>query len=159
MCFTLHSYSIQRADQHKSGNSFLPTIGYIQRTFYIKFTPKRCNNWHVISFIHCGSEKRIYRYRFPGNQLRQLVLEKEVASYIWVYSNFLIKYLTPFENDAEIRLFSFLMQSLCKQPEYTFIKKMASPKIDFYLEVFKQPKNHVLSYVTGAIQHKDTGIY
>ena len=30
MCFTLHSHSIQRAHQHKSRNSSLPTIGYIQ---------------------------------------------------------------------------------------------------------------------------------
>ena len=36
------------------------------------------------------------------------------------------------------------MQSICKQPEDTFIK-MASLKIDFYFEVFKQLKNHVLS--------------
>ena len=36
------------------------------------------------------------------------------------------------------------MQSICKQPEDTFIK-MASLKIDFYFEVFKQLKNYVLS--------------
>ena len=36
------------------------------------------------------------------------------------------------------------MQSICKQPEDTFIK-MASLKIDFYFEFFKQLKNHVLS--------------
>ena len=36
------------------------------------------------------------------------------------------------------------MQSICKQPEDTFIK-MASLKTDFYFEVFKQLKNHVLS--------------
>ena len=80
----------------------------------------------------------------------QLMLE-EVASY-------LIKNLTPFEDDAEIHLLNFLMQSICKQPEDTFIK-MASLKIDFYFEVFKQLKNHVLSYLTGATQHKDTRIY
>ena len=34
--------------------------------------------------------------------------------------------------------------------------KMASPKIDFYFELFKQLKNHVLSYLTGATEHKDT---
>ena len=77
---------------------------------------------------------------------------------IWVHSNSLIKNLTPFEDDAEIRLLNFLMQSICKQPEDTFIK-MASLKIDFYFEVFKQLKNHVLSYLTGTTQHKDTGIY
>ena len=21
-----------------------------------------CNNWHMISFIHCRSEKRVYRF-------------------------------------------------------------------------------------------------
>ena len=36
---------------------------------------------------------------------------------------------------------------------------MASLKIDFYFEVFKQLKNHVLSYLTGATYYKDTGIY
>ena len=39
-----------------------------QKTFYIILNRKRCNNWHMISFIHCGSEKRVYR--FPsGNKL------------------------------------------------------------------------------------------
>ena len=37
--------------------------------------------------------------------------------------------------------------------------KMDSLKIDFYLEVFKQLKNHVLSYLRRATYHKDTGIY
>ena len=37
------------------------------------------------------------------------MLEKEVASYIWVYSNSLIKNLKTFEDDAEIRLLNFLM--------------------------------------------------
>ena len=56
MCFTLHSHSIQRVDQH------IPIVEIVVR--------KRCNNWHMISFIHCGSEKRVYRHRFPGcNQL------------------------------------------------------------------------------------------
>ena len=50
------------------------------------------------------------------------------------------------------------MQSICKQPEDNFIK-MASLEIDFYFEVLKRLKNHVLSYLTGAEQHKDTGIY
>ena len=70
------------------------------------------------------------------------MLEKEIASYIWVHSNSLIKNLTLFEDDAEIRLLNFLMQSIYKQkqPEGTFIK-MASPKIDFYVEVFKKLKN------------------
>ena len=75
--------------------------------------------------------------------------EKEVASYIWVHSNSVIKTLTPFEDDAEIHLLNFLMQSICKQPEDTFIK-MASTKIDFYFKVFKQLENHFLSYLIGA---------
>ena len=62
---------------------------------------------------------------------------EEAASYTWVHSNSVIKNLAAFEDDAEIRLLNFLMQSICKQPEDTFIK-MASPKIDFYFEVFKQ---------------------
>ena len=61
-----------------------------------------------------------------------------------MHNNSLIKNLTPFEDDAEIRLLNFL-----KQPEDIFIK-MASPKIDFYIKVFKQLKNHVLSYLMGA---------
>ena len=87
----------------------------------------------MISFIHSGSEK-ITDTGFLATS--QLMLE-EVASYIWAHSNSLIKNLTPFENDAEIRLLNFLMQSLCKQPEDTFIQ-MASPKLAFYFEVFKQ---------------------
>ena len=58
---------------------------------------------------------------------------------IWVHSNSLIKNLTPFEDDTEICWLNFLMQSICKQPEDSFIK-MASLKIDFYSEVFKQLK-------------------
>ena len=96
----------------------------------------------MIRFIHCGSEKRVYRYTFPsGNQLadaREVDLRCS-----------LIKSLTPFEDDAEIRLLNFLMQFVCIQPRDTFIK-MALPKIGFYFEVFKQLKNHVLSYLTGA---------
>ena len=53
-----------------------------------------------------------------------------------MHSNSLIKNFTLFEDDAEIRLLSFLIYSICKQPEYTFIK-MASFKIDFYFEIFK----------------------
>ena len=41
------------------------------------------------------------------------------------------------------------MQSIYKQPEDTFIK-MALLEIDFYFEVSKQLKNHVLSYLTEA---------
>ena len=59
---------------------------------------------------------------------------EEVASFTWAHSNSSIKNLTPFEDDAEIRLLNFRIQSICKQP---FIK-MATPKIDFYFEVFKQ---------------------
>ena len=43
---------------------------------------------------------------------------EEVASYnIWAHSSSLIKKLTPFEDDAEIRLVNVLMKSICKQPE------------------------------------------
>ena len=66
-----------------------------------------------------------------------------------MHYNSLIKNLTPFEDDAESRLLSFLMPSIFKQPEDTLIK-MVSHKTDFYFEVFKQLKNHVLSYLTGA---------
>ena len=62
---------------------------------------------------------------------------EEVASYIWAHSNSLIKNLALFEDDPEIRLLNFLMYSIYKQPENTFIK-MTSPKIDFCFEVFKQ---------------------
>ena len=41
-------------------------------------------------------------------------------------------------------------KSICKQAEDTFTM-MASLKIDSYSEVFKQLKNHILSYLTGAI--------
>ena len=49
MCFTLNSYSIQRADQHtaNSRNSCLPTrihqvfLKKLLKTFYIKFTQKK----------------------------------------------------------------------------------------------------------------------
>ena len=37
------------------------------------------------------------------------MLEKEVASYIWVHGNSVIKTLAPFEDDAEIHLLNFLM--------------------------------------------------
>ena len=57
----------------------------------------------------------------------QLMLEKEVASYIWVHSDFLIKNVTSFEDDTELRFLNFLMHSICKQSEDTFIK-MTSPK-------------------------------
>ena len=69
MCFTLHSNNIQRADLHianSRNSSCLPTrihpvyLKKSQKTFYIKFTQKSCNNWYMISFIHCGS---------AGNQL------------------------------------------------------------------------------------------
>ena len=68
---------------------------------------------------------------------------------IWMHSNSLIKKLTPFEYDAEILFLNFLTQSICAQPEDTFIK-MASLKINFHFEVFKQLKNHVLIYLPRA---------
>ena len=56
----------------------------------------------MISFIHYGSEKRIYR--FPsGNNLANA----------WegggVIDNSLIKHLKPFEDDAEMCLLNFQM--------------------------------------------------
>ena len=81
---------------------------------------------------------------------------EEVASYIWGHSNSLIKNLTPFKDDAEILFPTVLMQSDCKQVEDIFFQ-MASTKIDFYFEVSKQLQNKVLSYLTGATQHKETG--
>ena len=88
----------------------------------------------MISFIHSGSEK----FRDIGFLAISQLMPEEVASYnIWTHSNSLIKNVTPFEDDAEIRLLNVLMQSICKQPEDTFIQ-MASPKIDFCFEVFKQ---------------------
>ena len=87
----------------------------------------------MISFIHSGSEK----FTDTGFLATSQLMLEEVASYIWAHSNSLIKNLTPFEDDAEIHLLNVLMQSICKQPEDTFIQ-MVSPKIDFYFEVFKQ---------------------
>ena len=94
--------------------------------------------------------------------ISQLMLEKALASCIWVHSNSSIQNLIPFEDDAEIRLLNFLMQPICKQkqPEDTFIKMAVTMLLwMIYFEVFKELKNHVLSYFTGATQHKDTGIY
>ena len=76
---------------------------------------------------------------------------------MWAHSNSLIKNLNPFEDDTEIRLLNFLMQSICTQPEDTFFK-MARLKIDFYFEIFKLLKNLVQIYVAESIYHKDTGI-
>ena len=87
----------------------------------------------MISFIHSGSEKFTDTVFLATSQL----MLEEVASYIGVDNNSLIKNLTPFEGDAEIRLLNVLMQSICKQLGDTFIQ-MASSKIDFYFEVFKQ---------------------
>ena len=111
--------------------------------------------WLVLSTVEV-------RKKFTGFQIGNNLADARTAGRrwlaIWVHSDSLIKNLTPFEDSAEIRLLNFLMQSICKQPEDTFIK-MASLKIDFYFEVFKQLKDHVLSYLTGATQDKDTGIY
>ena len=96
----------------------------------------------MISFIHSGSEK----FTDTGFLATSQLMLEEVASYIWAHSNSLIKNLTPFEDDAEIRLLNILMQSICKQPEDTSIQ-MASPKIDFYFEVFKHLEN-VLSVLS-----------
>ena len=79
----------------------------------------------MISFTHPGSEK----YTDTGFLATIQLMLEEVASYIWAHSNSLIKNVTPFEDDAEICLLNVLIQSICKQPEDTFIQ-MASPKID-----------------------------
>ena len=84
----------------------------------------------------------------------QLMLGRRWVA-VWEHSNSSIKISTPFEDDAEIRLLCFLMQSICKLPENAFIK-MAPLKIDFYFEVLKQLKTALF---TGATQQKDTGIY
>ena len=109
----------------------------------------------MISFIHCASET-LTDTGFLATS--QLMLE-EVSSYIWAHSNSLIKNVTPFEYDAENRLLDFLICSLCKQPEGAFIK-MASLKIDFSFDVFKQLQNHILSYLTGAtLEFTETNSY
>ena len=87
----------------------------------------------MISFIHSGSEK----FTDTGFLATSQLMLEEVASYIWAHSNSLIKNLTPFEDDVEIRLLNVLMQSICKQLEDNFIQ-MTSPKIGFYFDVFKQ---------------------
>ena len=53
-----------------------------------------CNNWHMISFIHPGSEKRVCM--FPSD-IKSADAGKEV-----------VKNLTPFKDDTEIR-WNFLM--------------------------------------------------
>ena len=57
----------------------------------------------MITFIYCGSEKRVDR--FPSDKI---YLGRRCLA-IWVHSNSLIKNLTPFEDDKEIRLLSFVM--------------------------------------------------
>ena len=59
---------------------------------------------------------------------------------VWMHNNSLIKNLTPFEDEAGIRLLNFLITSIYTQPEDTFIK-MALLKINFFFEVFKQLKH------------------
>ena len=60
-----------------SRNSCLPTrilpvrLKKSQKKCYIKFTQKRCNYRHMISFIHFRNENRVYR--FPSdNKLADL---------------------------------------------------------------------------------------
>ena len=68
---------------------------------------------------------------------------------ICMHSNSLIKNLTSFEDDAEIRLLNFLMWSICTGDSFI---KMASLKIDFYFEVFKQLKKPMF-WFTSQKQH------
>ena len=89
----------------------------------------------MISFINPGGEK----FTDPGFLATSQLMLEEVASYIWVHSNSVIKNLIPFEDDAEIHLRNVLMQSICKQPEDNFYLD-SSPKIDFCFEVLRNCK-------------------
>ena len=53
----------------------------------------------MTSFVYCENEKKVYM--FPS--------ENKLGWAIWLHSNSLIKSLTSFEDDAEIRLLNFLM--------------------------------------------------
>ena len=138
-CFTLHSHSIQRADQHyiiaNSRNSCLLTrihsvqLQESQKTFYIILNRKRCNNWHMISFIHCGSEKK-QRGCMKTQKFVQATQFTNVV-YFQTARRFLSRLLSRW-------LYSKLISTL------KFLSKL---------------KSHVLSYLTGATQHKDTGVY
>ena len=60
----------------------------------------------MISFIHSGSGK----FTDTGFLVTSLANARGGGySYIWLRSNSLIKNLTPFEDDAEIRLLNVLM--------------------------------------------------
>ena len=59
----------------------------------------------MISFIHSGSEK----FTDAGFLSTSYLMLEEAASYTWGHSNSLIKNLTLFEDDAEIRLLNVLM--------------------------------------------------
>ena len=67
---------------------------------------------------------------------------------IWVHSNSLIKNLTPFADDEEIRLLNFLMEA--NSQKILLSRWLHSKLISMYFEVFKQLKDHVLIYFTGA---------
>ena len=58
----------------------------------------------MISFIHCGSEKRVSGFQKVATS--QLMLERRWMA-IWVHSNPLTENLTPFEVDAEICSLNF----------------------------------------------------
>ena len=143
---------LQRVDQHiaNSRNSCLPTtinpvqLKKSQKTFYIKPTQKRCNNWHMISFILFGSGK-------SGNKLADP--RKEVASYMGVQYQLdqcIVAAIWVHEDDAEICLgYSVFYCSLFANSQKILLSRW----------LFEQLKNHILSYLTGATQHKDTGIY
>ena len=79
----------------------------------------------MISFIHSGSEK----FADTGFLATTQLMLEEVASYMWAHSNSLIKNLTPFEDDTEIRLLNVLMEPICKIPEDTFIQRQPHPKL------------------------------
>ena len=139
MCFTLYSHSIPRVDQHIA-NIEIPSC-----------LPTRM---HPVQLKKITEDILHKIYAEKGATTGALVLStveirKQFTCFlmlgrcwlaIWMHTNSLIKNLTTFEDDTEIRLLNFIMQSICTQPEETFIT-MASLKIDFYFEVFKRLKN------------------
>ena len=139
--FTLHTHSTERADQHivNIRNSCLPTrIHPVQlKNTTEDILHKIYREKGAITGIRLVLSTVEVRKEFTGFQMAtsQLMLGRR-RRVMWVHSNSLIKNSTPFEDDAEILLLNFLMQSICKQPEDTFIN-MASLKINFYFEVFK----------------------
>ena len=59
---------------------------------------------------------------------------------MWVHSNSLIKNLTPFEDDAGIRLLNFLMQFIISQEQHS-IKTLEFTETNRYFYSFTYEKN------------------